>query len=240
MGFHYFQGYFFRKPELLQTQSVPTNRILYLRLLQALSRRDLDWDEVEDLIKKDAALYYRLLRYLNSPLFGIRGEIRSVGQAVVLLGEDELRRWCRLAGAFELSAGRPSDLILSALVRARFGELLQHRVEHGDSDLFLVGLLSLMDSILQIPMRVVLEGLPLDTDSAALLLDNSGPLLPFQRLVWALEHGAWGAVIRACHQLNLPEEHIAECFSNAMLWAQSVTSGTNPNNSAPNLFISNS
>ena len=76
---------------MLQTQSVPSNRILYLRLLQAISRPDLDWSEVEDLIKKDAALYYRLLRYLNSAAFGIRGEVRSVSQALVLLGEDDLR-----------------------------------------------------------------------------------------------------------------------------------------------------
>jgi len=222
-GFHYFQGYFFRKPETMRTQSVPSSRILYLRLLQAISRTDLDWDEVEELIKKDAALYYRLLRYLNSAAFGIRGEVRSVNQALVLLGDNELRRWCRLAGAFELSSGRPSDLILSALVRARFGELLQDTVEHGASDLFLVGVLSLMDAVLQIPMRVVLDGLPLDSDSTAMLLDNTGPLLPFYRLVWALERGAWGAVVRACDQLGLSEELVAERFSSAMGWAQAVT-----------------
>jgi EAL and modified HD-GYP domain-containing signal transduction protein len=148
-GFHYFQGFFFRKPEMLRTRSMPSNRIAFLRLLQAVSKPDLDWDEVEDLIKRDAPLYFRLLRYINSAIFGVRGEVRSVHQALVLLGESELRRWCRLAGAFELSADRPSDLLLSALVRARFGELMQDRIEQVTSDLFLLGLLSLMDAILQ-------------------------------------------------------------------------------------------
>jgi EAL and modified HD-GYP domain-containing signal transduction protein len=74
----------------------------------------MQWDEIENLIKKDAALYFRLLRYLNSSIFGIRGEVRSVNQALTILGENELRRWCRLAGAFELSGDRPSDLILAA------------------------------------------------------------------------------------------------------------------------------
>lgn len=224
-GFHYFQGFFFRKPEMMRTRTMPSHRMAYLRLLRALSKPDLDWDEVEDLIKRDAPLYYRLLRYLNSALFGMRGEVRSVSQALVLLGESELRRWCRLAGAFELSAGRPSDLILSALVRARFGELMQDHVEHGNTDLFLLGLLSLMDAILQIPMGLVLEGLPLEAGSRTMLLDNEGPLLPFYRLVWAVERGAWGAVVRACSQLGVSEEYVAECFSRAMGWAQSVTAG---------------
>jgi EAL and modified HD-GYP domain-containing signal transduction protein len=190
-GFHYFQGYFFRKPEMISTASIASNRILYLQLLQSVARPDLRWDEVEDLIKRDAALFYRLLRYLNSALFGIRGEVRTVNQALVLLGENELRRWCWLAGVFELSNGRPSDLILSALVRARLGELLQPHVEHIEADLFTVGLLSFMDAILQVQMSVVLNDLPLDPASTAMLLENEGPLLPFYRLIWAIESGAW-------------------------------------------------
>lgn len=225
-GFHYFQGFFFRKPETMRTHGIPSNRVAYLRLLQAVSRPAMQWDEIEDLIKKEPALYYRIIRYLNSAVFGIRGEVRSLSQALTLLGENELRRWCRLAGAFELSADRPSDLLLSALVRARFGELMQPQVEHGTADLFLVGLLSLMDSILQIPMSVIVDGLPLDAASTSMLLDNTGPLLPFYRLIWALERGAWGAVVRACDHLDLCEEAVAEAFSTAMNWAQSMTSGT--------------
>ena len=176
-GFYYFKGYFFRKPEMIRTRAVPAHRVTYLRLLQAVSRPEMQWDEIENLIKKDAALYLRLLRYLNSSIFGIRGEVQSVNQALTILGENELRRWCRLAGAFELSGDRPSDLILAALVRARFGELVQNRVEHGPADLFLVGLLSLMDAILQIPMSLVIDGLPLDAG------DASGQCRPFASLV---------------------------------------------------------
>jgi EAL and modified HD-GYP domain-containing signal transduction protein len=98
-------------------------------------------------------------------------------------------------------------------------------VEHGAADLFLLGLLSMMDAILQIPMSLVIDGLSLDADSTVMLVDNAGPLLPLYRLVWALERGAWGAVVRACDQLGLREESVAEAFSSAMGWAQSMTSG---------------
>jgi c-di-GMP-related signal transduction protein len=224
-GFHYFKGYFFRKPEMMRARGVRSNRATYLRLLQAVSEPELKWGEIEGLIKKDPALYYRLLRYLNSANFGLRGEISSVNQAFAILGEKELRRWCRLAGAFELSGDRPSDLVRSAMVRARFGELVQNQVEHGGTDLFLVGLLSLMDAILQIPMGLVIDGLQLDSDSTAILVDSDGPLLPVFRLIWALERGSWGAVVLACEQLELSEEFVAEAFSNAMGWAQSISAG---------------
>jgi EAL and modified HD-GYP domain-containing signal transduction protein len=222
IGFHYFQGFFFRRPETMRTRVAKAHQATYLRLLRAVSRPELDWAEVEDLIKRDPAIYFRLMRYINSPLIGLRNEVRSVGQALTLLGENELRRWCRMAGVFAMSHNRPSDLMLSAMVRGRFSELLGAHFDHGDTDLFLLGLLSLMDAILEIPMGVILEGLPLDDASRELLLENSGPLLSLFTLVWAIERGAWGPVVRLCHKLGLSEEMVAESYSSAMQWAQAI------------------
>lgn len=223
IGFHYFQGYFFRRPETMRTRVATAYQTTYLRLLQAVSRPELNWGEVEDLIKRDAALYVRLMRYINSAAMGLRNEVRSITQALTLMGENELRRWCRMAGAFEMSKNRPSDLMLSAMVRGRFGELLADRFEHGNADLFLVGLLSMMDAILEIPMSAVIEGLPLDDASRELLLENQGPLQPLYELTWAVERGAWRPVVRLCHKLGLEEEWVAESYTAAMQWAQSIT-----------------
>lgn len=221
-GFQLFQGFFFRKPESLRTRTAPTNRIIYLRLLQAVMQQELDWDRVEDLIKSDPTLYYRLLRFLNSPLFGIRGEVRSVRQAFTLMGEDELRRWCRLAGMFEMSKGRPGELLLSALVRARFAELLGARVEHHGADLFLLGVLSMMDAILEVPMSAVIEGLPLDERARQLLLEHDGELAPLFELTSAIEAGMWQLVVRWCREIGVPEDFAAGCYGQAMEWAQSL------------------
>ena len=98
MGFHQFEGYFFRKPEMIRARGVQTNRTVFLRLLATVSKPELDWKEVEETIKTDPMLYLRLLRYLNSAIFGLRGEILSVSQALTFLGENEIRRWCRLTG----------------------------------------------------------------------------------------------------------------------------------------------
>ncbi|MGC2321166.1 MAG: HDOD domain-containing protein, partial [Terriglobales bacterium] len=155
-GFAYFQGYFFRRPELMRTREIPANRLNYLRLLKAVARPELDPSELENVIKGEASLCYRLLRYLNSPLFGFPAEIRSVRHALAMLGEREVRRWIRLAATLVAGQSRSSDLVLSALVRARFCELVAESAQQG-ADLFLVGLLSLMDAILGVPMGLVLD-----------------------------------------------------------------------------------
>jgi EAL and modified HD-GYP domain-containing signal transduction protein len=223
-GFQFFQGHFFRRPESLRTRSAPVNQAVYLRLLRAVMQPELDRDEIEELIKSDPTLYFRLLRFLNSAIYGLRFEVHTVRQAFILMGDDELRQWCRLASIFQMWQGRPAELLLSALVRARFAELLGQRLEHQGADLFLLGLLSLMDAILEIPMSAVIEGLPLDEDSTQLLLENEGNLQPIYDLVIAVETGRWTSVVQSCRKLSLPEDFAAGCYSSAIAWAQSLTS----------------
>ncbi len=225
-GFSYFEGYFFRKPEMMRARGAQSNRTVFLRLLSAISRPDLDWKEIEEIVKSDPMLYYRLLRYLNSPIFGLRGEVRTVGQALTILGEKEIRRWCQLSGMLELSRNKPSDLALAALVRARFAELIGARVDCGDSNLFQIGLLSLMDAILEIPMREVLEGLPIDESARTVLLEGTGPLSPVYDLMLVVEAGVWPKIAALSSRLGIDQEFIAQSHWAAMEWAQSIVAAT--------------
>jgi c-di-GMP-related signal transduction protein len=95
-GFIYFQGYFFCKPEGMHAKEIPANRLNYLRLLQAVSKPDLEVRELESLMKSEASICYRLLQYLNSAAIGVRNEVHSIRHAITLLGEREVRRWVRL------------------------------------------------------------------------------------------------------------------------------------------------
>ena len=130
---------------------------------------------LENLVKGEASLCYRLLRYLNSAAFGFASEIHSVRHALSILGEREVRRWIRLVASLGAGQDKSSDLVLAALVRARFCELLSPKIQHGDSDLFLMGMLSLMDTILEIPMRQVLDNVPIDQQCKAVLLGATSP-----------------------------------------------------------------
>jgi EAL and modified HD-GYP domain-containing signal transduction protein len=185
MGYVYFQGYFFRRPEVLKAKEIPANRVNYLRMLEAISRQELDVRELESLIKTEASALYRLLRYLNSPMFAFKNEIHSVRHALTILGERETRRWIRLVTLVSAGIQKSTDMVLSALVRARFCELLAERVPCTTSDSFLLGLMSMMDAILELPMAKVLEMIPLDQQTKSVLLGCDGPARPIYQLMLA-------------------------------------------------------
>ena len=223
--FRYFQGYFFCRPETITSHEIPANRLNYLRMLAAVSQPELDVREIENLVKGEASLCYRLLRYLNSAAFQFGAEIHSVRHAFSILGEREVRRWIRLVATLGAGQDKTSDLVLVALVRARFCELFSPKLQHGGSDLFLMGMLSMMDIILQIPMRQVLDHVPVDQQTKSLLLGAPSHLRPFYQLMLARESGDWKAVRALSTQLGLGENDVAELYWQAMQWARQVSGG---------------
>jgi c-di-GMP-related signal transduction protein len=223
-GFVYFQGYFFRRPEVLHAKEIPANGLNYLRLLRAVSQPDIDVKELEAIIKQEASVCYRLLRYLNSAAFGINNEVHSVRHALTLLGEREVRRWVRLVATLNAGEKRSSELVVSAMIRARFCELLSPKIHHGEADLFLMGLLSMIDAILEIPMVRVLETISVDHETKAALLGAPGQLRPLYDLMLARESGDWAATAQCARQLGLAESEVAEAFWQSMQWARQISS----------------
>ncbi|MGH9496187.1 MAG: EAL and HDOD domain-containing protein [Candidatus Sulfotelmatobacter sp.] len=226
-GFTLFQGYFFRQPERMRARHIPAAQSNNLRLLQAISAAEVDLALVEDLIKHDASLCYRLLRYLNSPVMGIASPVQSVRHAMNLMGERELVRWIRMATTLIMGEAKCSDLVLSSLVRARFCELLTPHLGPTESDLFLMGMLSLMDGILEVPMGVVVEGLAVDADTKAELLGakNGGKtrLSPVYRIMVAREAGDWEQVTVEAKTLKLSLPFVNRSYNQAMAWAHEMT-----------------
>jgi len=227
-----FQGYFFHHPENMQVRQIPANQATYLRLLSAVSKPEVDLAEVEDLIKREPALCYRLLRYMNSPLLGLSSPVESVRNALNLLGEKEAVKWIRMATTLVMGQQKSSDLVLSSLVRARFCELVAPRVEHGKADLFLMGMLSLIDTILAVPMGVVIEELCLEPVIKEQLLGAKAgkktTLSPIYELMLAREAGDWGLVTKLGKELNLSLSFVAETSNAAMKWAHEITSASRP------------
>jgi c-di-GMP-related signal transduction protein len=224
-GFVYFQGYFFRKPETMKVHEIPANRLAYLRMLQVVSKVELDVREIEYAIKGEASLCYRLLRYLNSATFGFSTEIHSVRHALSILGDREVRRWIRLVATLGAGQNRSSELVLSALVRARFCELLSPKIEHCESDPFLMGLLSMMDTILEMPMAQVLDNLPIDQETKAVLLGGASPLRPLYQLMLAQECGQWPNSQDLAKQLHIKESDVAKIHWESMQWAREMSAG---------------
>jgi EAL and modified HD-GYP domain-containing signal transduction protein len=224
MGFAYFQGYFFCRPEVVIGREVPASRLHYVRLLEMVSRREIDLRELEKLLKQEASISYRLLRYLNSPLFGFSLEIKSLRHAIAVLGEREIRRWIRLVVTVGAAEQTCSELVVMGLARARFCELLADRMK-SEADVFLMGLLSMMDAILEVSMDALLEQLPVDHETKAVLLGLESSLRPLYRLMLAQESGEWEEATALSKQLKLRDEEVASSWFQALHWAQEATSG---------------
>jgi EAL and modified HD-GYP domain-containing signal transduction protein len=164
-----------------------------------------------------------LLRYLNSPIFGFALEIKSIRHAMAVLGEREMRRWVRLVVTVGAAEQKCSELILMGLTRARFCELLSTRLK-SNTDLFLMGLLSVMDAILEVTMDVLLEQLPVERETKAALLGQNSSLRPLYQLMLAQESGEWSQSSALAKQLKLSDEEVASTWWQALQWAQEATS----------------
>src|SRR5215469_130812 len=167
MGYSLFQGYFFCRPEMMRHRDMPASKLMYLELLREATAPEFNIQTLASKIKHEASLTYRLLRYLNSAAFGLRAEVHSVPHALSLLGERELRKWIAVISVGVLADGKPDELMTVPLVRGRFCELLgpvAGMPEHAN-DLFLTGLLSVMDAILDQPLQTILAELPCDVRS---------------------------------------------------------------------------
>ncbi len=226
-GFTLFEGYFFLHPEKMRVRQIPAGQTSKLRLLQAVSAPEIDLALVEELIRHDASLCYRLMRYLNSPLLGLTAPVQTVRQAINLLGVQALTRWVRTATALSMGQSKNSDLMLASLVRARFCELIAPKVDHGDADLFLLGMFSLMDVILETPVAILMDGLAFESNAKeALLAMHSGGgarLSPICDLTVAREKGDWTRVNSCATNLNLSLQFVNRAYIEAMEWAHQMT-----------------
>jgi EAL and modified HD-GYP domain-containing signal transduction protein len=221
LGYSYFQGYFFCRPETLSRKTLPLWRTNYLRLLGELNRTEVDFDRIEQVIKQEACLALKLLSYMNSALFGCGARIKSIKHAAIMLGPENLRRWANLTAVLGLCDGKPPELFLTCVVRARFCELLGRRAGllHKTLDLFLTGLLSLIDAILDRPLEEALSQFAVPNDIRAAILRDDSPASQVCSLARAYENGDWERVGEVARSLNVPAAKVAESYRRAIEWS---------------------
>lgn len=213
--YQYFQGYFFCRPIILETQDIPAAQLNQLRLLRAISDPLLNLKQIEEIIRLDVSLSYRLLRYLNSAAFGLH-PVRSVMHALVLLGEQELRKWVALVTAGILGQDKTPELVRIAVVRAKFCESL---APEGQSEqYFLTGLFSLLDAMLDRPMSQLVPELPISNESRVALLHGQNSLSLLLQQCEQYERAGFGPGYGS----DLENGGGWRSFQEATLWADSV------------------
>jgi EAL and modified HD-GYP domain-containing signal transduction protein len=217
MGFHLFQGYFFCEPLIVRGTQASSSRLAILQLLQKLNDPDFSFQELAKLIGTDAVLVYKLLRYINSAFFARSRKVESIQQALVLLGERNVRLWLSLIALVQ-SAGENRELLLVSLVRARMCELLADRVggaaEH--EKYFLAGLLSSADALLRRPLDEVLASINLADELQAAILRHEGAIGRVLELVVDLERGE----LEALAPMGFPATAVNDSYLEAIEWAR--------------------
>jgi EAL and modified HD-GYP domain-containing signal transduction protein len=224
MGYSLFQGYFFCRPEMMQHRSLPSSKLAYLELLRAATAPEFDIEELSSKIKHEATLTFRLLRYLNSAAFGLRSEVRSVPHALSLLGERELRKWIAVVSVGVLADGKPDELMTVPLVRGRFCELLAPLAGMAGhaNDLFLMGLLSVMDAILDQPLDSILAELPVRAEIKDALQARTGLYWQLLELATAHERADWEKVSALVSETGMKEDQVSALYVAAVDWSTAL------------------
>jgi EAL and modified HD-GYP domain-containing signal transduction protein len=217
-GFDLFRGDFFCKPHAPEDREPAPAQVTLIRLLSALQDPRLELSDLETLVSHDISLSYRLLRYINSAFFGLRHRVASVGHAVRLLGLDNVKRWSTLM----LFAGvdhQPRELLTTALVRARFCELAGPRYELHNSDrLFTLGLMSVIDALMNTSMIRALRPLPLPDATVRALTLRRGPKGDLLKRALAAERGELSAAV----DNSGDAAELAQVYRESVAWAESA------------------
>lgn len=213
-GYSYFQGYFFSKPNIVSGKDITSFKLTYLQLLQEIGKPDLDFDELEEIIKRDVALSYKLLRYINSAAFSLRGNISSIKQALVLLGQKEIKKWVSLVALRSIGEDKPDELVKLAISRGRFCELMSPKLglKHRSPDFFLMGMFSLIDAFLDQPLAYILSQLPIAVDIKRALLGKESRFKDVYQMAVSYEQGNWEKALRLAKRLKLEEQEIIDVY----------------------------
>ena len=226
-GYTLFQGYFFCKPEMVLGKDVPALKANLVRLLQEVNRPEVSFDRLEDIVKGEMALSVRLLRYLHSAGFGWRHDIGTISQALRVLGERPTRKWASLVALTLIGDDKPPELVTTSLVRAQFCEELGNEMALPDrpADLFLIGLLSLLDAMLDRPLPEIVSAMSLSEEIHTALLGGDSLLSEVLQLASSYDRADWYRVTHLANRTAIPEPRIPDAYRRAVEWVTAIQNG---------------
>lgn len=223
LGFTYYQGFYFAHPETLTAKVINPAYAIVLELLNKV-RSNAEVKEIETSFKRDVALSFKLLRYINSVGFGLSCEIQSIRHALAILGYQQLYRWLTLLLVTAGEGSTSPALMKTAVTRGRLTELLgKDMLEPADRDnLFIVGVFSLLDVMLEMPMDQVLDSLALPESITDALLQRQGIYGPFLQLTEACEGGNTSNIEMLALSLQLEPDNVNQSHLSALAWVESL------------------
>jgi c-di-GMP-related signal transduction protein len=225
-GYQYFQGYFFAEPTIVSTVDIPAYFHSYMEIINNLSSNEPRIDIIAGRIEKDLSLSYKLLKLINSPAFRPRQKIKSIRQAIVMLGLIEIQKWIYVLAVRDMSELKQSfsnELITISLTRAKMCEfLVGEKKDASNSPYFLTGMFSMMDALLNITMEKVLSTLPLHEDICDALKGKQNHMKEMLDLAIAVEKGNWEGTNDICGKLGMDGNIVLGNYQKALVWSTNL------------------
>lgn len=221
------QGFFYSRPQVVRAKILDVNQAVKLSLLAEVSRPDIDVARIREIIGSDVSLAYKLLRHVNSPRFYRGQAVESLDFAIRMLGRNALASWVAVNLLATLgSSPKDRELAFASAVRGRFLALLaQDRDGGGGEAISLLGLLSLLDAMLGVPMETALAGIAIDQDMRRALLGQAGRHRAALDLCRAMEGQPAALAQPALQALGLPMDKVTVAYFEGLAWAAEIFRG---------------
>ncbi len=223
LGFDYFQGYYFCKPDIVAGKQLPPNRLALLEMIATLQDPECSFEELEVIISKDVAISYKLLRIINSSFYSLAQPVASLQKALVVLGLQALRNWVTVIGLSQID-DKPKELINSSLVRAKMCELLAIELTCEKSSAFTIGLFSMLDVLMDQPLKELLDKLPLADEVSDALIGYNGSLGKLLAIVVAYENNNWEELEKIA---TIPVHTLRHAYVDSLEWSNEIASQMN-------------
>jgi len=213
-------GDFYSQPITKGAGRISPVKINALHLLGQLSDESFDLGAAADTIEHDPALSISLLRFINTMNPNRSRKIDSIRNAVAILGQNEVRRWATVAISVGIGEDRPSEITRLSLIRAKFAENLAEHFGMGikEGSLFISGLFSLLDVILQMPMRKAIDEVAAAEEIRDALVDNKGRIYEVMSLIFAYERADWhnASIIMVRNGIDIAD--LSQAFLDSLYW----------------------
>ena len=223
LGFHYFQGHFFALPEVMKQQDISPVKQHILQLLIRIFQEDCTITELEQIISRDVSLSYKLLKYINSAHFARITPLSSVRQGIAYLGMNEIRAFVTIIATSKLCQDKPNELLRTSVIRARFLEHIAVELRRNKEELFMLGLFSLIDTILNSPMADLTHRLYLNESLQEALVKRDGELFCYLEMIELYERGQWERLDVLKQQAGITEGRMALFYLEAVSWTDRFT-----------------
>ena len=224
-GYNLYEGKFFKLPVIADDKDVSPMKATYIELLNIVNDSDFDLDKAASVIEHDTALVISLLAMVNR--MTVNSGISTVGHAAAMLGQKELKRWINTAVTKELCADKPGEITRISLIRARFAELRApvFGLAASSSELFLMGLFSVLDAMLDKPMKDALDLVKVSKDISGALLDGTGKYAPVLDFINAYENANWSEVSRQLILKNAEDSAVYDAYTDSLRWFRDLFYG---------------